>query len=130
MAPKKPKSAPKAAAKKAAAKKAVGKTKAGEATIAQQAQKRIAADLKRKKEKAANPNASQKDKELGAAAAEVEAKYKSLGHGDKASFALELSKKGIQPGKLQWMATYGKSESAIARDTTSVDKGMMTRYLY
>ena len=130
MGPKKPKSAPKAAAKKAAAKKAVGKTKAGEATIAQQAQKRIAADLKRKKEKAANPNASQKDKELGAAAAEVEAKYKSLGHGDKASFALELSKKGIQPGKLQWMATYGKSESAIARDTTSVDKGMMTRYLY
>ena len=119
--------APKAAAKKAAAKP---NTTVGKATSQQAAQKRMNSQIKRDKERALRPNASQSDKDKAAAAEEVENKYKSLKGGEKAKFALALEEHGIVPGKLQWMATYGKDELSGNRSKKSIDKGMMTRYLH
>ena len=127
-------SSKKVAAKKSAAQKPnpkeAPKPKSKPATVEQAAQKRLKATLDRKKLKALNPNATQADKDAAQAATEVENKYRSLRGGEKASFALELEQNGIQPGKLQWMATYGKDASAGERNVTTVDKGMMTRYLH
>ena len=133
MAPMKAMKAMKAVPKSVAAKKAAAKPKtaAANAPTAQQAsQKRMSAQIKRDRERAQRPNASKEDKEKAAAAEEVDSKYKSLRSGEKARFALAFQEHGIVPGKLQWMATYGKDEVSGNRNHKSIDKGMMTRYLH
>ena len=118
-----------AAAKKAAAKPSA-KSKGKAATPAQASQKRMAADISRKKAKALKPGASKEDKETAAAAEAMEQKYKSLRGGEKADFAKEFEKHGINPQKMAWMASYGKDEANITETSNDVSKGMMTRYLY
>ena len=122
-----------AAAKKAAAKPAAkpAAKSAGKApTEVQAAQKRMAADIGRKKAKALKPGASKEDKETAAAAEAMEQKYKSLRGGEKADFAQEFEKHGINPQKMAWMASYGKDEANVTETSNDVSKGMMTRYLY
>ncbi len=118
------KAAPKASPKVKAA------PKAKSASAAQAAQKKLAQDLRRTKEKAARPGASQEDKDKGKAAEEAEEKYKSLGAGEKAGFAVELAAYGIQPGKMKWMASYGKESVRGEHNSDDIQHGYMTRYLY
>lgn len=100
------------------------------ATAAQAAQKKLSQNVKRAKEKAAKPNASDEDKRKAKAAEEAESKYKSLSTGEKASFAIELATYGIQPGKMKWMASYGKESTKGEHNADKIKDGFMTRYLY